>query len=192
MPRPTAVLCLAMPRSFEVSAESPASVDQVHSAFGDENYWRARLAVFGGGPWAATLDSLIVDAAGTVVVATTFSLLRDRLPKLVNQLGRGDLQMVHTETWSRVGGKVRGQVGITVPGTPLSATGGALLAPLDNGSRLQYSATVKVNVPLVGGQIESFMSSRLSEGIMDIQRFTTAWICENGRPAKLRRFGKSM
>jgi Protein of unknown function (DUF2505) len=182
-----------MPRSFEVSAESPASVDQVHSAFGDEDYWQARLAVFGPGPGAATLDSLIVDAAGTVVVATTFSLLRDRLPRLVQQLGRGDLQMVHTETWSRANGnQVRGQVGIAVPGTPLSATGRALLEPLANGSRLQYSATVKVKVPLVGGQIESFMSSRLSEGIMDIQRFTTAWICENGRPAKLRRFGRSL
>jgi hypothetical protein len=182
-----------MPRSFEVSAESPASVDQVHSAFGDEDYWRARLAVFGAAPGAATLDSLIIDAAGTVVVATTFNLLRDRLPKLVNQLGRGDLQMVHTETWSRVGGnQVRGQVGIAVPGTPLSATGGALLAPLDNGSRLHYSATVKVNVPLVGGQIESFMTSRLSEGIMNIQRFTTAWICENARPAELRRSGWSI
>jgi hypothetical protein len=182
-----------MPRSFEVSAESPASVDQVHSAFGDEAYWQARLAAFGPGPGAATLDSLIVDTAGTVVVATTFSLLRDRLPRLVQQLGRGDLQMVHTETWSRAGGnQVRGQVGIAVPGTPLSATGGALLAPLANGSRLQYSATVKVKVPLVGGQIESFMSSQLSEGIMDIQRFTTAWICENGRPAKLRRFGRPL
>jgi hypothetical protein len=63
--------------------------------------------------------------------------------------------------------------------TPVSATGEALLAPLRNGSRLRYNATVKLNLPLVGGKIESFMSGRLAEGIMDIQRFTTAWIAEN-------------
>ncbi len=173
-----------MSRSFDLSAESPANVDEVLAAFCDENYWRARLAAFGTGPPAATLDSLIVDVDGTVRVATTLSLFRDRLPTLVNKLGRGDLEMVHTETWRRVTGtQVRGQIGIAVPGTPVSATAAALLAPLDRGSRLKYSATVKVKVPLVGGQIESLMSSRLADGIMDIQRFTTAWISEGGRPA---------
>ena len=169
-----------MPRSFDLSAESPASVDQVHAAFGDEDYWRARLAVFGAGPGAATLDSLAVDEDGTVSVATTFIMLRDRLPKLVNRLSRGDLEMVHLETWTRAGdSQVRGEVSIALPGTPLSATGAALVAPLAYGSRLQYSATVQVKVPLVGGKIESFMSARLADGIMDIQRFTAAWIAEN-------------
>jgi uncharacterized protein DUF2505 len=168
-----------MPRTFDLSTESPASVDQVHSAFGDEDYWRARLAAFGAGPGAATLDSLIIDAAGTVAVVTTFSLFRDRLPRPVNRLRRGDLALLHTETWSRVGGnQLRGEVSIVVAGTPVSATGAALLAPLDDGSRLQYSATVEVKVPLIGGQIESLMSGRLAEGIMDIQRFTSAWISE--------------
>jgi Protein of unknown function (DUF2505) len=182
-----------MPRSFDLSAESPAKVDEVLAAFCDENYWRARLAAFGTGPPGATLDSLIVDVDGTVKVATTLRLLRDRLPPLVNQLGRGDLQMVHTETWSRVAGKqVHGQIGIAVPGTPVSAAAAALLAPLGKGSRLKYRATVKVKVPLVGGKIESFMSGRLADGIMDIQRFTTAWISENGRPAKVPPFGWSV
>ena len=168
-----------MPRSFDLSAESPASVDRVHAAFADEDYWRARLAAFGG-PGAATLDSFACDADGTVIVATTFSLLRDRFPKLVTQLGRGDLEMVHTETWSRIGGsQVRGELSIAVPGTRVSAAGGALVAPLGSGSRLSYSVTVKVEVPLVGGKIESFMSTRLAEGILDIHRFTTEWITKN-------------
>jgi Protein of unknown function (DUF2505) len=169
-----------MPRSFDFSAESPASVDEVLAAFCDENYWRARVAAFGAGHPAATLDSLIVDLDGTVKVATTLSLLRDRLPALVNQLGRRDLEMVHTEKWSRIGGsQVRGDLRVAVPGTPVSAAGAALLAPLHSGSRLTYTSTVKVKVRLIGGAIESFMSGRLAEGIVDIQRFTTAWIAEN-------------
>ena len=46
-----------MPRSFDFSAESPASVDDVLAAYRDENYWQARLAAFSAGPPAATLDS---------------------------------------------------------------------------------------------------------------------------------------
>lgn len=48
-----------MSRSFEVPFESPASVEQVHAAFSDEDYWLARFAAFGAD---STLDSLNVDA----------------------------------------------------------------------------------------------------------------------------------
>ena len=54
-----------MPRSFDIVTESPASVEQVHAAFSREDYWLARLVAFGD---SSTLDSLIVDADGTVTV----------------------------------------------------------------------------------------------------------------------------
>ena len=47
-----------MPRSFDVSADSPATVEQVHSALCDEGYWLARLATMAG---STELESLIVD-----------------------------------------------------------------------------------------------------------------------------------
>ena len=167
-----------MPRSFDLSVESPVSVEQVLSAFGDDDYWRARLAAFGNG--TATLSSLIVDAGGTVTVVIKLSLFRDRLPKLVTQLHRGDLEMVRNERWSRIdGGRVRGEVNAAVPGAPLSAVGEALLAPVRNGSRLTYTTTMEVKVPLVGGKIESFIGGQATEQIAAIQRFTTEWIAEN-------------
>ena len=51
-----------MPSSLDLVVEFPASVEQVHSAFSDEDYWLARLAAFGG---STTLDSLIVHADAT-------------------------------------------------------------------------------------------------------------------------------
>ena len=69
-----------MPGSLDLVVEFPASVEQVHSAFSDEDYWLARLAAFGG---STTLDSLIVHADGTVTVATTQDLRRHALPKVV-------------------------------------------------------------------------------------------------------------
>lgn len=55
-----------MPRPFEITTESNASVGQVHAAFSSEQYWRARLLEFGGE--SIRLDSLIVDDGGGVVV----------------------------------------------------------------------------------------------------------------------------
>lgn len=167
-----------MPRSFDVSVESPASVDQFHSAFGNEDYWRARLAV---GDRAATLKSLTVDADGTVSAVFAASLLRDRLPKLITQLHRGDLEVVQNERWSRIdGGRLRGEISVTAPGTPLSGCWEVLVTPVRTGSRLNYTVTVKANVPLVGGTIERFIGGQLAEGVAEAVRFNTEWIAENG------------
>jgi hypothetical protein len=38
----------AVPRSFDFSIESPVSVEQIHSAFSEKDYWLARLAAVGG------------------------------------------------------------------------------------------------------------------------------------------------
>lgn len=50
-----------MARSFDLSVEYSATVEQVHAAFADESYWHERLA--GSGADTATLDSLKSDDA---------------------------------------------------------------------------------------------------------------------------------
>jgi hypothetical protein len=166
-----------MPRSFDVSFESHASVEQVHSAFCDRNYWLARLAAFGG---STTLDSLIVDSDGTVTVTTTQDLRHDALPGVVAKFYRGDLNVLRNETWRPVGGRrVSGEISVAVVGAPGSGRGAALLASLGNGSRLKFTAIVEFNVPLVGGKIESYLAGQLAEGISEIQRFTIQWITEH-------------
>lgn len=166
-----------MPRTLDLSVESRVTVDQILSAFGDGEYWRARLAAFGGG--TATLSSLIIDASGGVTVTITLGLLRDRLPKVVTQLHHGDLEMVRNEAWSWIdGGRVRGDIDVAVPGAPLSAVGQVLLVPEGNGSRMNYTTTVAVKIPLVGGRIESFLCGQTSDEITRLQNFTTEWITE--------------
>jgi Protein of unknown function (DUF2505) len=177
MRHPKEVAWHAMPRSFDLLEESPASVKQVHSAFGDKDYWLARLTAFGGG---TTLDSLIVDADGTVTVATTLDLRRDLLPGVVAKVYPGDPKIVSTERWRPIGdSRVRGEVSVAARGAPGSGRGAALLAPIRKGSQLKFTATVEVKVPLVGGKIESYIGGQLIEHISAIQRFTTMWIAEH-------------
>ena len=80
-----------MPRGFDVSTESSATVAEVHSAFGNADYWRDRLAVFGGD--SIRLDSLVVEG-GSVVVGTTQDLRNDVLPGLIAKAVPGDLKVL--------------------------------------------------------------------------------------------------
>lgn len=164
-----------MPRTFEVSVDSPATVVQILSAFADERYWSERLGMFTGG--TAAITSLRTDPAGTVAVTITLGLLRDRLPKMVTQLHAGELEMIRRERWCWLDdGRVRGAIDVTVTGTPVSAVGEGLLTSTDNGSRMTYSGSVAVKVPLVGGRIESFMGRQTVDEITRLQQFTNDWV----------------
>ena len=161
-----------------MAAEYEGSVEQVHRAFSDQNYWLERLA--GSGADKATLDSMTA-ADGGIDVVTTQVLRRDRLPGVVTQFHLGDLAIVREETWSPVSdGKATATVTGAIPGAPVSLSGTAALSTAGNGgSRLQFTATVEVRIPLVGGKIENFIGSQLVELLIEEQRFTTAWIKDN-------------
>ena len=66
-----------------------------------------------------------------------------------------------------------------IPGAPAGLRGTAVLAPAGPGSRLAFTATVEVRVPLVGGKIENFIGHQLVDLLIAEQRFTTVWIAEN-------------
>jgi hypothetical protein len=166
-----------MPRSFEVSADAPTTVEQVQAAFSDEDYWLARLATLSG---STSLESLIVDDDRTARVATTQDVGRDLLPGIVAKIYRRDLKIRHTETWTPSGDdQLRGEVSVAVSGAPGSGSGSAWVLPTGNGSRLTFAGNVEFNVPLVGGTIESFIAREFVKAIPEIQRFTATWITEH-------------
>jgi hypothetical protein len=168
----------AVPRSVDFSVASSATVQQIYSAFSEEEYWLARLAAFGG---FGRLDSLIIDNDGAATVVIIHELRPDGLPGLFAKFFPSDWQVVQTETWSPIDdGVVRGEVGIATNGAPGSGLGTVLLAPARTGSRLNCTATVEFKVPLVGGKIESLIGRSLTQQISVIQRFTAKWITEHG------------
>lgn len=167
-----------MSRSFDMSAEYGGTVTQVHRAFGDRQYWLDRLADSGADE--ATLDSMTVTDDGGIDVVTTQTLWASRLPGLVSQFHHGDLHFVREEIWSPVrDGQSTGTVKGTIPGAPASLTGTAVLTPAGSGSRLEFTATVEVRIPLVGGKVENFIGNQLVELLSAEQRFTTEWLRAN-------------
>jgi hypothetical protein len=166
-----------MPHSFDVLTEGLATVEQIHAAFSREDYWQARLVAFGN---TSTLDSLVVDADGTVTVGLTQHLGRQSLPSVVARLVPGDLKITRSEKWRPVGDRrVSGQVSVSAPGGLGSGRGEAWLTPLRDGSQLRFTATVEVKIPLVGGRFERSIGAELAENIRAFHRFTTAWITKH-------------
>ena len=166
-----------MPRSFETLTLSPASVEQVQAAFGREDYWLDRIAADGAN---TTLDSIIVDADGTVTVRATQHLVRHLLPALVAKLIPGDLRIVHRETWTPVGDRqMRGQISISASGGVGSGRAEAWLTPASDGSQLRFAVRVEVKIPLLGAKLEKSIGAGLAENISALQRFTTTWIAEH-------------
>ncbi|MDA2890729.1 DUF2505 domain-containing protein [Mycolicibacterium sp. BiH015] len=162
--------------SFNGVADSAASVEQIHAAFGREDYWLARLAA---GEMPSTLDSLVVRADGSVAVQVTQHLGRQLLPGMIAKLLPGDLTMECSETWVPDGdGRVCGRVGVVVSGGLGSCSAAAWLMRTGDGSRLGYDGTVHVKVPLVGGNLEKTIGADLAENLPSVLEFTTTWIAE--------------
>lgn len=167
-----------MPRGFDVSTASTATVAEVHAAFADSDYWRDRLAEFGGD--SIRLDSLVVES-DSVFVGTTQELRNDALPALIAKAIPSGLKVVREETWRLAGaGEMHGDVVITTSGAPISGVAKALVSPTPEGSLLRFTGTVQMKVPLIGGPIEKYISSQIAEEIPGLQRFTTRWISQNG------------
>jgi uncharacterized protein DUF2505 len=167
-----------MPRTFDIANEYDGSVEQIHQAFADKRYWLDRLAQSGAD--RVSLDSMTSDAAGAVDVITTQTLQADKLPAIVTQFHHGDLSFVREEAWTPVvDGRSTAVVKGSIPGAPASLSGSAVLSRAGAGSRLEFTATVEVRIPLVGGKVENFIGGHLVELLTAEQHFTTAWIREN-------------
>lgn len=163
-----------MSRSLDVSECSAATVSQVFAAFGDRAYWTARLSRFKTG---GTLDVFTVDSDHAVRVRITQDLVRDRLPGIMTKIYRRDLTIAHSEIWRSAGdGRLHGRIEVAVSGAPGSGRGTAIVAPAGSGSRLTLSATVNVDVPIIGGTIEALITREFATEIEEIQRFTREWI----------------
>ena len=156
-----------------------ATVEQIHAAFGDERYWRARLDVYGGDSIA--LDSLTVDADGTVEIVTTQDLRRDVLPAVIAKALPPGFALLRNEIWRPADDRrVRGEVTINASGVGGSALGSAVIAPMPVGSSMRFTGNVEVRVPLIGGQIEKYIAAEIVKEIPGVGIFTDDWISAHG------------
>lgn len=166
-----------MSQKYDVSAESSASVEQLHAAFGREDYWLARFAAYNP---SARLDSLTVDADDVVRVNATQQLARHLLPERVIDLLPGELKLKTSETWRPSGtGQVHGKLTVDAAGGFGQARAEASLTPAGSGSLLHFAGRVEVKIPLLGGQLEKSYTTSMVKNVAELARFTAKWVQEH-------------
>src|SRR5450631_830631 len=148
-----------MPRSFDMSANYEGSVEAVHRAFHEVDYWTARLAQTPVG--VATLESMQVGGEcendRTIEVVTLQTVHSQNLPGLVAQLHRGYLCVRRDETWGPVNaGTAAATIAGSMVGAPVNLWGKAVLSPSagSGGARMTLQVTIQVRVPFIGGKLE--------------------------------------
>jgi hypothetical protein len=169
-----------MSRQIDYRSTSPHSADEVYATMVDPEFLRARLERIGG-PGAGLLDHS-ADGGGARYLLRLGLDAKD-LPSVVRSVLPGDVTIERNERWTRQdSGRYLGDVEVTIPGTPASATGGMRLRDLpDGGSELSVRADVRVSVPLIGGKIEGVVGEQVQKLLAAETAFTAAWLAGNGR-----------
>ncbi len=169
-----------MPRSFDFTADYEDSVEELHRAFREEAYWRARLADIPVDDARLELLRVGGESGGdsTIDVVTLQVVRSHNLPALVKQLHRGDLCVRREETWGPVtDGVATASVSGSILDTPAHVSGTADLSPIAHrGARLTFRLTVKVRIPIIGGKVERLIGTHLVDLVAREQHFTTQWI----------------
>jgi hypothetical protein len=172
-----------MPRSFELSADYESSVEVIHRAFHEEDYWKARLADIPVDE--ARLESMRVGGGlgddGTIEVVTLQVVRSQNVAALVKQLHRGDVCVRREETWGPLTDRVAtGSIVGTIVNTPVHVSGSVELSSIArSGARLAYRLTVQVHIPIIGGKVEKLIGTQLAEVVSREQRLTAEWIADN-------------
>jgi hypothetical protein len=166
-----------MPKSFDCTVESSISIQQMHAAYSELDYWLARLAPHND---TVELRSFDVDASGAVRITIVQDLRHLVLPAPFGRLYPRGLELVQSETWTVDGGtKVCGEIHVQARGAPGSGRSTVVLVPTQNGERFECSGTIQCRVPLVGRKLESIFGRQMMDQIPETLRSITEWV--NGR-----------
>jgi Protein of unknown function (DUF2505) len=164
-----------MSRKIDFEVESTISVEQLHAAYSEADYWVARLANYGGN---GRLDEIDV-SDGRVRVVTIQDLKSSLLPKPFDKLYPRDLKLVQDAVWTLESAEgLRGESHMEARGARGSSRSTVLVTPSSGGASLRFTGTLSVKVPVVGGTIESMLSRQTLDDTPEMVRFTTEWLNE--------------
>jgi Protein of unknown function (DUF2505) len=150
-----------MPRQSEYRSTSQYSAERVFTTMVDAGFLRERLEKIGGKDAALLEHTADANTARFRLRQTLDS--RD-LPSVVRNLLSGDIVIERTETWTRSGsGTYRGGAQVLIRSTPASATGTMSLQDVGAGGELVVRTDVTVQVPIIGGKIESVVAEKVKE-----------------------------
>lgn len=147
-----------MTKAFSMGVDVPADVETTWALLTSPRWPKAQDASLRDG---STLVSAAATADGGAVVVIS-RRLPDGIPSMLQRFAPQDGRVTQTDTWGPAGGGVRrGTWRVEFAGAPGELRGETSLTPVDGGCRWTVDGTVKVEVPLIGGQAERFLAPLL-------------------------------
>lgn len=149
-----------MATRFSHSARIEAHLESVFSAYGDEAFWRDRMATVGTA--ADTLDDFVTTGDSTTVTITQYIPDED-IPDLARKVLPGQLTIVRTSTYTGFDGQRFSGTARAEAAGGLGIISGGAEAVSDGGVALEsVSGQAKVSVPLLGGKLEKLVVGHLN------------------------------
>jgi hypothetical protein len=149
-----------MATRFNHSARIEAPVETVFNAYGEEAFWRDRLANVGTP--ADTLDDFVV-GDDSVTVTVTQQIPDEDIPDLARKVIPGKLVIVRTTVFTDFDGEsykgtskaeAAGGLGRIESATEASGDSGVAVEAVDG--------QIRVSVPLLGGKLEKLVVTQLN------------------------------
>ena len=152
---------------FTNRQEFPADPHAVHAMVSDEGFLAHAATQMGA------LDATVAATpARSVVEASVES------PIEVRAFVGPRITIIQNLTWAQPAGDGSrdGTLSIRVAGAPLTLTGTARLEPTASGSVITYAGELTVDVPLIGGRIESVAAPAILEALDAQGRVGRTWL----------------
>ena len=163
-----------MARSIDYRSPLAFPAEKVFAAMSDPEYLRARLREIGG-PGSGLLEHDTTPDG--VRYRLRQGIAKEDLPAVVGKVVSGDLAIERTETLNRTDdGSYAGDVDVTIPGMPASASGSMRLADADGGALFEVHTDISVRVPLFGGKIEEIVAEQVRRLLEAETAFTVRWL----------------
>jgi hypothetical protein len=95
------------------------------------------------------------------------------IPGFARKFVGDEINIIQSEDWTS---PEKGNIHVAIPGKPGEMSGTALLTEDPDGTTETVNLTVKVNIPLVGGKIESLIADLLSKALRAEHRVGVKWL----------------
>ena len=95
------------------------------------------------------------------------------IPGFAKKFVGDEINIVQSEDWTS---PEKGNIHVAIPGKPGEMAGTALLTEDPDGTTETVNLTVKVNIPLVGGKLESLMAELVAAGMDKEQTAGAVWL----------------
>lgn len=164
-----------MTARLEHRASFATTAEKVYATLVDEAFLTARLGRLGGKD--AALTGRTVDGE-RITVTLRQGIDAQHLPSVARALLNGDLVVTREERWRRADDGYVADTAASVSGVPGQIRGTMRLAGGDSAT-LSTVAEVTVNIPFVGGKVESAVAEQITRLIEAEAEFATAWLAEH-------------